>query len=57
MIDRWEIKKIIHDSTMNYKPRKISIAEKIEVFFRPVNHPKISKFIKTIKKSPQNGSS
>lgn len=44
MITKMEIKKIIHEANMNYRPRKPSVLERVEVYFRPVNHPKIMKF-------------
>ena len=53
MIDNIEIRKIIHEANMNFRPRKIGVIERIEVFFRPVNHPKLQRYIKIIKKTPQ----
>lgn len=45
MISNIEIRRIIHEATMNYRPRKIGIIERIEIFFRPVNHPKIRRLL------------
>ena len=55
MIDNIEIRKIIHEASMNFRPRKIGVIERIEVFFRPVNHPRLRRFMDKMKKDPQNG--
>lgn len=51
MVTKDEIRKIIHEANMNYRPRKPSILERTRARFMLINNPRLLKIKRAIDNS------